>query len=183
MATAKFIKYQPTQYAHNSGTPVFTEKRLQDMSDNYFNSYIDLVKKTNSRQDLLDSLAPKKSSTNDNDSVNSSSFVVGGLSGIDDITKQAKDMAEFRLGLDFRGMDKAAQLRENESQANFGRTSKLTDQTFNWQRMINQDTEDARTQRNTNTLNRDREAQTMGIDQENFATRRAIGLASRRLGA
>lgn len=161
---------------------------LGDMSDDEFSNYLSKIDKTNNRLRQLykndDTWSNNKTGSTSSDNNSQQPGVsIGGLSGIDDITKQAKDMAEFRLGLDFRGMDKAAQLRENESQANFGRTSKLADQTFNWQRMINQDTEGAKTQRNTDILNREREAQTMGIDQENFATRRAIGLASRRLGS
>jgi hypothetical protein len=123
--------------------------------------------------------------------------LIGGIGSLfgrrSDPTKQAKELAAQRLTLDkdfaafnqaleFEKMQRALELREQESQANFGRQFRLNDQTANWQRLINQDTEGARTQRNTDQLNTQQRLQSNQINQENFAARRAIGLASRRLG-
>ena len=161
------------------------------MSGTEFNDYFSKVQEANNRFSLLDGISPSRTqgrntgtSTGTNSSASANaSLGISGIGGIEDITKQAKDLAQFRLGLDFQQMDKSAGLREQESANNFGRTTKLTDQTYNWQRLINQDTQGAQTQRNTDTLNTQKQMQATDIDQQNFNTRRAIGLASRRLGA
>lgn len=157
--------------------PAYNERQRQQSLIDYEKSLQD----KQAKQALDNKYGFGSSSTGGNQS-STASIGIGGIGGIDDITKQAKDLAQFRLGLDFQQMDKSALLREQESANNFGRTTKLTDQTKGWERLINTDTQDAITKRNTDTLTTQKDMQNTGINQENFAARRAIGLASRRLG-
>lgn len=165
-----------------------SDKLLSEMSDDEYNAFLALDERNRNRTlGLVGATGLQNQNTitgTGTGGIKSTTpgIGIGGIGNIEDITKQAKDLAEFRLGLDFRGMDKTASLREAESANNFGRTQKLTDQTFNWQRLINQDTEGAKTQRNTDQLNTQQRLQSNQINQENLAARRAIGLASKRLG-
>lgn len=186
-AISLFNKPGRPQYSYGQG--VWSDKRLDQMSGDEFNDYYNKVAENKRRNDLLGNLTIRDTSNSNsggNTGINSNSsnnsLSVGGIGGIDDVTKSAKDLAQFRLGLDFQQMDKSAGLREQESANNFGRTTKLTDQTYGWQRNINADTQNALTQRNTDTLNKQSEMQKTGIEQDNFNTRRAIGLATRRIG-
>lgn len=177
------MDYMPEGYVRVNGQLVKREN--WNPWDSYLADYEKDLQGRSAKRDLEERYGFGSSSGDGSSSSSGSGSFglnIGGFGGIDDITNRAKDLAQFRLGLDFQQMDKAAGLRENEAQNNFGRTTKLTDQTYNWQRLINQDTEGARTQRNTDQLNTQKFMQQRGIDQDNFATRRAIGLASRRLG-
>lgn len=82
-----------------------------------------------------------------------------------------KDMANFNFGL-----------RDREAEGNFGRQFKLDNQQRTFDRNINTDTQNAMTLRLDKELNNRLEQQQRGINQENFATNRAIKLASKRLG-
>lgn len=160
---------------------------VNDMNDGQFEEFMRRLDRSSSRRNQMDTVSgirPTISGTGIGGTQSSSANIgIGGIGGIGDITKQAKDLAQFRLGLDFQQMDKSALLREQESANNFGRTTKLTDQTKGWERTINNDTQNAMTRRNTDVINKEKDMQNTGINQENFATRRAIGLASRGLGS
>lgn len=121
-------------------------------------------------------------STSGNNSSSSSSSSLSTGDYLTSATDSAKSLAEFNLGLDKQRARYSRDLREEESQADFGRTTKLTDQTKGWERNINLDTQNAATERTKYEQDRLRDQQIKQIDQENFSTNRAINLASRNLG-
>lgn len=190
------VGFQSNQFITPFGTR--SEIALGDMNDEQYNDFVTRDRKARERLNEIYGFSQNQFSNNSNTgtsgttggsnnsggSSNANNFLgIGFGGGIDGLTQNAKDLAEFRLGLDFRGMDKAAGLRETESANNFGRTTKLTDQTFDWQRLINNDTQGAMTQRNTDTLQNQRQLQSADLGFQDNNIRRAIGLASRRLGS
>ena len=82
-----------------------------------------------------------------------------------------KDLEGFQAGLG-----------ETRAQADFGRTTKLTDQNYGWQQRLNQDTQNAVTGRLEKELQSKKDMQSSDQNFQNFNTQRAVNLASRRLG-
>jgi hypothetical protein len=184
------------------GENIITDKPIGQMSQDEYNQYLDKVKQVNSRgrqvaflnAGLDPSLFDNNSSLNNSGSTNTnastssansstdSTGLLGSLSGLGDATAAAKDLAQFNVGITNQEAQNAAALRETESQNNFGRTTKLTDQTYGWQNTINQNTQDALTKRNTDQLDTQKQMQNTDIGQQNYNTQRAIGLATQKIG-
>lgn len=123
------------------------------------------------------------SGSNSSSATNNKSSNLFGLGGeYGALTDQAKDLARFRLGLDKEQADFSYGLRDKEAEGNFGRQYKLNAQQYDSQKGINLDTQSAMNQRLESELQNRLQQQDRGINQENFATGRAIRLASRRLG-
>jgi hypothetical protein len=97
--------------------------------------------------------------------------------------QDAKDAARFRTDLDKEMGNFSFGLRDKEAEGNFGRQFKLDTQNRQFDRDINTDTQTAMGQRLDRELANRLAQQDRGINQENFATNRAIRLASRRLGS
>lgn len=179
----------------------FSSGKLGDifgnMSDDEWNQFLSNQQKSQSRQAQLNSLRGGNQNTSNsglfggvsgNTSSNNASSLFGGLGdltksdGYKSLVDQAKDMAQFRLGLDKDQAQFSYGLRDKEAEGNFGRQFKLDTQQRQFDRDINTDTQSALTQRLDKELNNRLQQQQTGINQENFATNRAIRLASRRLG-
>jgi hypothetical protein len=109
-----------------------------------------------------------------------SGTALGGTFG--DLTKQAKDLAEFNLGLNQRQGEFDFDKRNREFDANTGRQMRVNEQQNKWQSDLNRETQEAQTKRLGLQIEGQDRQQRTGIDQENFATDRAVRLASRRLG-
>lgn len=166
------------------------------MSDEQWNQYLANSTKNDARMRQLDNLSGSKpGSTNswlsgggNGTSSTSNNNLLGGLGDLTksdfykSMTDQAKDLARFRLGLDKDQASFSYGLRDKEAEGNFGRQYKLDTQQRQFDRDINTDTQSALTQRLEKELTNRLEQQEKGINQENFATNRAIRLASRRLG-
>jgi hypothetical protein len=99
-----------------------------------------------------------------------------------DLTKQAKELAEFNLGLNQRQGEFDFDKRNKEFDANTGRQMRVNEQQNKWQSDLNRETQEAQTKRLGLQIEGQDRQQRTGIDQENFATDRAVRLASRRLG-
>jgi hypothetical protein len=164
------------------------EKSLTEMSDKEFQDYIEKQSKTNNRLSFLD----KATGTNFiNDNTNSSSSSISGSSALgsflnssslDSITNRAKDMAQFRLGLDKDQATFYGGLRETEAKNNFGRTTSFEDQQQRGRVDLTNIQQNALTGRLERELSNRLTQQQKGFDQSNLQTNRAISLASRRLG-
>jgi hypothetical protein len=123
-----------------------------------------------------------RSSSNSSSNKNSLSSFLGGDFGIDSMTDRAKDLAQFRLGLDKDQANFSAGLRENESKNNFGRQTSFEDQQQRGRMDLEGLTQNALTGRLEKELNNRLTQQQKGFDQSNLQTTRAMNLASKRLG-
>lgn len=94
---------------------------------------------------------------------------------------QAKDLANFRLGLDERQGTFSAGLRETEAQNNFGRNFKLADQQIVGQTGLENLRQNATTQRQTQQLTSQQLMQQKGFDQQNQYRAQSASLALRGL--
>lgn len=103
-------------------------------------------------------------------------------STLDGVTNRAKDLAQFRLGLDKDQAGFSAGLRETEAKNNFGRTTSFEDQQQRGRVDLTNITQNALTGRLNSELSNRLTQQQKGFDQSNLQTNRAIGLASKRLG-
>jgi hypothetical protein len=174
------------------------EKAINDMSDGEFEDYLSKQSRTNNRLDRLGGLfgglnsagnglsggtlgGSNKSTSTSTTSSNLGGF--GGLGDFDSLSDKAKDLARFRLGLDKEQSEFSFGLRDKEAEGNFGRQFKLDTNQRQFDRNINTDTQSAMTDRLQKQLNTQLEQQSRDINQQNFATSRAINLASRRLGS
>lgn len=162
---------------------ITTKKPLEEMTDAEFSDFQNKVDTLKSRENALRGSSPPSSRANQTNTSSSSSSNLFGLGGdFGSLTEQAKDLARFRLGLDKDQAEFSFGLRDKEAEGNFGRQFKLDTQQRQFDRDINTDTQSAMTQRLEKELTNRLEQQERGINQENFATGRAIRLASRRLG-
>jgi hypothetical protein len=182
---------------------VLAPKSLSEMSDSEHSSFFDKFSKQNQRQNQLFGVlggsggkAPgrvgESGGVGGSSSSSSSSSSSGGLfgnllggnnSGLDALTNRAKDLANFNVGLYKDQANFDFGLRDKEAEGNFGRQFKLDTNQRQFDRNINTDTQTAMTDRLQKQLNTQLEQQSRDINQQNFATSRAINLASRRLGS
>jgi hypothetical protein len=124
-----------------------------------------------------------------NSSSNSSSSLFGSgsnsLFGTDgslsSLVDQSKDLAKFRLGLDQQQATFSRGLREDESQADFGRNTKLADQQIQGQFGLEDRRQNATTGRLNAQLTSQQLMQQHGFDQQNLYRSQSAALASRGL--
>jgi hypothetical protein len=95
----------------------------------------------------------------------------------------AERAARFKQDLEKEQANFSFDLRNREFDNNFGRQFKIDTNQRTFDQNINRDTQDAMTGRLDKELINRLKQQERGINQENFATGRAIRLASRRLGS
>jgi hypothetical protein len=175
---------------------VITNKKLEDMSDAEYQDYINRTKIQRDRESELIGVTQNRGLAK-GQSVNPGeqdrlSAATGGASNLGaynfqtgtfgDLTKQAKELAEFNLGLNQRQGEFDFDKRNKEFDANTGRQMRVNEQQNKWQSDLNRETQEAQTKRLGLQIEGQDRQQRTGIDQENFATDRAVRLASRRLG-
>lgn len=112
----------------------------------------------------------------------SSSTATSGLFGnLGGYVDQAKDLARFRLGLDQEQARFSRGLREEESQADFGRNYKLAEQQIIGQKDLTNLQQSATTERLEKQLDSQQLMQTRGFDQQNLYRAQSAALALRGL--
>jgi hypothetical protein len=175
---------------------VITNKKLEDMSDAEYQDYINRTKIQRDRESELigvtQNRGPAKGQSVNPGEQDRLSAATGGASNLGaynfqtgtfgDLTKQAKELAEFNLGLNQRQGEFDFDKRNKEFDANTGRQMRVNEQQNKWQSDLNRETQEAQTKRLGLQIEGQDRQQRTGIDQENFATDRAVRLASRRLG-
>jgi hypothetical protein len=160
------------------------------LSPDEWNNYLSKQQLGTSRFNSIASLQNGDSSSSSSDSSSSSNTTSNGINffggtggSLDDYTKQAKDLAQFNLGLSEGQSTFDQGLRNQDADLNLKRQQQLNDQTYGWQEKINNDTQDALTGRLNSQLQNNLQLQQGQIDQQNNTLGRAIALASSRLGS
>jgi hypothetical protein len=170
-----------------------TKKPIYQMSDQEYEDYYNqeiknasrlqkLIKGTSTVGYGMSSRSDGSGNSSTSSSSNSLGNILGGDFGIDSMTNRAKDLAQFRLGLDKDQANFSAGLRENESKNNFGRQTSFEDQQQRGRMDLEGLTQNALTGRLEKELNNRLTQQQKGFDQSNLQTTRAMNLASKRLG-
>lgn len=173
-------------FLHSSGT--WSPKSIDQMSDDEYADFLVRSQRNQSRLNQLQGINSSTNTTTGTSAGGTGNNLLGGLGNLTNsdyyksLTDQAKDLARFRLGLDKDQAEFSYGLRDKEAEGNFGRQFKLDTQQRQFDRDINTDTQGALTSRLEKELANRLQQQEKGINQENFATNRAIRLASRRLG-
>jgi hypothetical protein len=170
---------------------VFTDKKLEDMSDGEYRDYLDKTARQRDRESQLISITQNRGLAQGqsvNPGVGSSGVGSSGSfnwqSGtFGDLTKQAKDLAEFNLGLNQRQADFDFEKRNKEFDNNTARQQRINEQQNTWQSALNRETQDAQTKRLDMQIQGQNRQQDVANQQQNFMTGNAVRLASRRLGA
>lgn len=121
------------------------------------------------------------SSSSNSSSSSSSGGLFGSLGGITGYVDQAKDLARFRLGLDQEQAKFSRGLREEESQSDFGRTYKLSEQQITGQKDLTNLQQSATTDRLQKQLESQQAMQMRGFDQQNLYRAQSAALALRGL--
>lgn len=157
-------------------------KAIGDMSPEEWAAYL---QKQNTINDRLNQLNQSRSNYSSSASSSSSSLgnngLFGSLGSFGDLTDQAKDLARFRLGLDQEQARFSRNLREEESQADFGRNFKLADQQITGQKDLTNIQQNATTDRLQRQLSSQQLMQQRGFDQQNLFRAQSAALALRGL--
>jgi hypothetical protein len=159
-----------------------TRKGIADMSPEEWQAYLNKQNTGNSRLQQLNASASNfgigGSNNSSSSSTGSSSSLFGNLS---DYTAQAKDLAQFNLGLNKDQETFDSGLRETEAQNDFGRNYKLADQQIGGQKDITNIQQGATTDRLQRQLNSQQTMQKSGFDQQNLYRAQSAALALRGL--
>lgn len=99
-----------------------------------------------------------------------------------DATQQAKDLAEFNLGLNERQSQSDLIKRSKEFEENTARQMRVNEQQNKWQSDLNRETQEAQTNRLKLQIEGQNRQQDVGNLQQNLMTSSAVRLASRGLG-
>lgn len=162
---------------------------LANLSPDQWQSFYNQQKTGSDRLNSLLSLGNNNSSSGSSSDSSNSSSSSGSSNGLglgsgnlDDYTNQAKNLAQFNLGLTENQSTFDQNLRNQDADLNLGRQKQLNDQTYGWQQNINNDTQNALSSRLNSQLQNNLQLQQGQIDQQNNTLGRAISLASTRLG-
>lgn len=183
----------PTPMAFG-GSSVFTTKRLEEMSPQEYQDYYNKVQLSFARNNELDALNPGRSKTtfgsgssasssgSNTSSTSSTGSLFGSLNGnFGGLVDQAKDLAQFNLGLSKDQAQFYRGLREDEAQADFGRNFKLQDQQIIGQKDLTNIQQSATTDRLQRQLDSQQTMQQRGFDQQNLFRAQSAALALRGL--